>query len=82
VPWLGQCFTIQQVLLVEIDLREMLLAHLNLDPARRTGCIPAAIVIQAKSQLLGGIQQRDVLINLSASPVRVQKRHSWHDDVS
>jgi hypothetical protein len=79
MPWFRQCFTIQQVLFVEIDLREMLLPHLNLDSARRTRRVPAAIVIQAKSQFLGGIKQRDVLINFSTSPVRVKKRHSWHD---
>ena len=50
-------FPIEQILLLELDLREMLLPHLNLDPARRTGCVPAAIVIQTKSQFLGGIKQ-------------------------
>jgi len=82
MPWLRQRFAIQQVLLVEINLREMLLSHLNLNPARRTGRVPAAIVIQSESQFLRGLKKRDVLINLSTSPVRVKKRHSWHDDIS
>jgi hypothetical protein len=79
MPWFRQGFAIQQVLFVEINLREMLLSHLNLDPARCTGGVSAAVMIQAESQFLGGIKKRHVLVNLSTSPVCVQKRHSWHD---
>ena len=64
-----QRFPIKQVLLVEIDLREMLMACLNLDTAGRAGGIPSTVMVQPKTHFLCRIKERNVLVYLSASPV-------------
>jgi hypothetical protein len=57
MPWLRQRFTIQQVLLVEIDLREMLLPNLDLHSAGRAGSISSTVVAQSKSDFFRSLEK-------------------------
>jgi hypothetical protein len=66
---LRQRFPIQQVLLVEIDLRKMLMPYLDLDAAGRAGGIPSTVVVQPKTHFLCRIKERSVLVYFSASSV-------------
>jgi hypothetical protein len=69
MPWLRQCFSIQQVLLVEIDLREVLMPHLDLHSAGRAGGISSTVVVQPESHFFGGLEKGNVLFHVPASPV-------------
>jgi hypothetical protein len=52
---LAQGFPIQQVLLVKIDLRELVMSHLHFDPTGGTGRIPSTVVIQGKTKRFGRV---------------------------
>jgi hypothetical protein len=67
MPWFAQRFSVQQILFVKIDLREVLVPNLNLDTTGRTRCISAAIVVQRKSKRFRRIEERDVHVHLSTS---------------
>jgi len=55
MPRLRQGFTIQQILFVEINLRQIVPTHLHFNAARGTGRVAAAIMIQFKPKRLGGL---------------------------
>jgi len=60
MPRLRQGFTIQQILFVEINLRQIVPTHLHFNAARGTGRVAAAIMIQFKPKRLGGLQQGEI----------------------
>src|SRR6476661_9425223 len=78
MPSLRQRLTVQQILLIEIDLRQMLLPDLHLNPASCTGGVPAAIVIERKTQCLRGLQKSQSMRNLAAFAFRVKKSNLRH----
>ena len=73
MPSLRQRLTVQQILLIEIDLRQMLLPDLHLNPAGCTGGVPTAIVIERKTQCLRDLQESQSMRNLAAFAFRVKK---------
>jgi hypothetical protein len=52
VPRLTEGFSIEKVLLIEVDLRQILGADLYFDPTGGAGGIPTTIVIQHKPKQL------------------------------
>src|SRR2546430_2348092 len=78
MPRLGERLAVQQVLFIEIDLREVLTTELHFHPAGGAGGVAAALMVQRKSQFLRGFEQRQVGRHLAASPLRMKKRHPRH----
>src|SRR2546426_5977274 len=78
MPRLGERLAVQQVLFIEIDLREVLTTELHFHPAGGAGGVAAALVVQRKSQFLRGFEQRQVGRHLAAFPLRMKKRHPRH----
>jgi len=54
---LAQVFPIEEILFVKIDLRELIKAGLDLDPAGCAGGIAPAVVIEGKPERFGRFQQ-------------------------
>jgi hypothetical protein len=54
---LTQGFPIKEILLVKIDLRELIQAGLDLDPAGGAGGIAPAVVIHGKPKCFGRLQK-------------------------
>src|SRR6185295_4936230 len=78
MPRLTQCFSIKEILLIKIDLRQVLGADLHFDPTSGAGGVPTTVVIQHKSENLRCLQQRRVDLNLSALALRIEKRYARH----
>jgi len=68
---LAQGFTVQQILLVKIDLGQVVMTILDFDPAGRAGGIASAIVIQAKTQDFRGFQERRIEFHLPTPLVEI-----------
>ncbi|MCG3773771.1 MAG: hypothetical protein JW395_0585 [Nitrospira sp.] len=56
MPGLAEGFPIEEVLLIEVDLRQILGAHLHFDPAGGTGGVPTTIVVQSTPKQLRRFQ--------------------------
>jgi hypothetical protein len=66
MPWLGKCLTIEQILLVEINLRQVLFAELNLYSTGGTGGVSSTIMSEWKPQRFRGFKKCHVRRNLAA----------------
>src|SRR5690242_19165743 len=82
MPGFTQRFAIQKVLLLEVDLRQMLCALLDLHTTGRAGGIASAVVVQREAQFLGGIKQGGVSWHGSASASGRKKPPQRHPGAS
>jgi hypothetical protein len=82
MPGLAERFPIEEILLLEVDLRKMLGPLLNLDPTGGTGGISTAIMIERKPEFLCRIEQRRIAGHRSASAFGMKKRHQRHPRAS
>jgi hypothetical protein len=70
MPGLDEGFPIEEILLIEVDLRQILSAHLYFDATGGAGGVPTTIVVQPTPEQLRRLQQRGIDLNLSTIALR------------